>query len=392
MPWKEVKVVEQRVVFVRAVEAKRNSFSVLCEEFGISRKTGYKWIKRYRESEGVDALKDRSRAPDWSSERTHPVVRHELCLLRKRYPHWGPKKLLVKLPLRCKRKYKLPAVSTASRILKQAGLVEPRRKRRRTPPYMKPFRKVFAPNQLWCIDFKGHFRCVDGQKVYPLTITDAFSRYILCCEALTDPNGERVLRVMKRIFRKYGLPESIRSDNGPPFASVGAAGLSDLGVWWTRLGIKHERIEPGKPQQNGRHERMHLTLKHEVCSRPSLSALAQQVAFNKFIREFNFERPHEALGMKTPDEVYVKSDRYYSRQMRVKTLPEFTRGHVLVNSSGKIEWRGHKIIVSKVLRDQCLDVVRAGPKKWIFSFGPHQLGLFDEKCPAARLAKVLPLS
>lgn len=392
MPWKVMKTVEQRVEFVRSVGRQVNSFSSICEEFGISRKTGYKWLNRYRENENIDSLKDQSRAPDWSSQRTHPVVVWELCQLRKKYPHWGARKLLVKLPITIKRQYKVPAASTTARILKNAGLIQPRRRRRKTPPYTLPFEAVSAPNQLWCIDFKGHFQCENGVRIYPLTITDAFSRFILCCEGLIEPNGEQVLRVMKRIFRKYGLPEAIRSDNGVPFASVGVAGLSDLNVWWTRLNIRHERIEPGKPQQNGRHERMHLTLKQEVCRFPSRTPASQQQAFNKFIKEFNFERPHEALGMKTPDEVYVKSNRYYSKQIQTDFKFEFKSGHVLVNKGGRIDWKGYKIKVGKMLSGQCLEVHKVGATKWSFHFGPHNIGIYDETKPNPTLTKVLPMS
>lgn len=388
MPWKEVKIVEQRVEFVRAVEKSKNSFSAICEEFGVSRKTGYKWINRYYEFEDIDALKNQSRAPDWSPKRTHPVISYELCRLRKQYPHWGPKKLLVKMPLKYKKKYKMPSVSTASRILKNADLIKARKRRKKTPPYTKPFAAVTAPNQLWCIDFKGHFSCSNGIRVYPLTITDAFSRYILCCEVVTQPTTESVMRIMEKLFRKFGLPEAIRSDNGVPFASTAVAGLSDLNVWWTRLGIRHERIEPGMPQQNGRHERMHLTLKQEVCLRPSRTPMAQQQAFNKFTTEYNLERPHEALEMKTPSDLYVKSDRSYLRQMQIITVPEFTSGHVLVNKSGRIEWKGAKIEVGKVLRQQCLEVTKLSEKKWRFRYGPHEIGIFDERNPSKKLKSV----
>lgn len=385
MPWKEMKIVEQRVEFVRAVEREKESFTSTCEEFGISRKTGYKWLNRYRLYENVDALKDQSRAPDWSPNRVHPCVAHELCRLRRKHRHWGPKKLLVKMPVKYKGKYKMPSLSTASRILKNAGLVKCRKRRRKTPPCTNPFTTVTAPNQLWCIDFKGHFRCVNGVRVYPLTVTDAFSRYILCCQAVIEPRTEPVLKIMKRLFRKYGLPDAIRSDNGVPFASVGVAGLSELSIWWTRLEIRHERIEPGKPQQNGRHERMHLTLKQEVCLHPARSEVAQQQAFNKFVHEYNYERPHEAIGMKTPNEIYFKSARLYEKQMQEATLPEFDKGHVLVNKSGKIEWRGHKIKVGNALSNQCLEVRRAGSKRWSFHFGPHELGIFSEAKPEKAL-------
>jgi transposase InsO family protein len=385
MPWKEVKVIEQRLEFINAVERGRQSFTSLCDDYGISRKTGYKWINRYRESEDIESLRDQSREPDWSSRRTHPYIVYELCQLRKKYPHWGPKKLLKKLTFPRRRKYKIPSASTVSRILKQNGLIKPRRRRQRTPPYTRPFGKVTAPNQLWCIDFKGHFQCRNGQRIYPLTITDAFSRFILCCEVTTEPKSDRVFRIMRRVFRRYGLPEAIRSDNGVPFASVGINGLSELNVWWTRLGIKHERIEPGKPQQNGRHERMHLTLKREVCNRPSLTPSGQQQAFNTFMREYNFDRPHEALGMQTPSEIYVRSDRVYAKQLQSRFIPGFKIGSVLVQPSGHINWNGNKLFIGKMLAHQCLEVRREGLSKWSFSFGPHKLGSFNERRPTTKL-------
>ncbi len=392
-----MKIVEQRIEFVRAVERDEKSFSALCEDFGISRKTGYKWLNRYAECEEVDALKDQSRAPCWSKLRVDPPLAYEICELRRKYPHWGPKKLLVRLPPKIKEKYELPSLSTTSRILKREGLIRPRKSLRKTPPYTKPFKEVIAPNQLWCIDFKGHFKLRNGQRIYPLTITDAYSRYLLCCEVLAHPKTMPVFKIMEKIFRSYGLPEAIRSDNGVPFATVGTAGLSELNVWWTKLEIRHERIEPGKPQQNGRHERMHLTLKNEACLNPALTPRGQQLIFNEFQREYNFERPHEALNMKTPSEIYVRSARIYSPHLLESSFPKFGLAYAQVQNNGSVEWNGYRIEIGKVLKNQIVEIAPVSRKKWVFKFGPHLLGLFDERKPSERLVeitnkKVLPMS
>lgn len=397
MPWKEMKIVEQRVEFIRAVERDEKCFSALCEDFGISRKTGYKWLNRYRQWDDIEGLKDQSRAPIWSGLRVEPPLAYEICELRKKYPHWGPKKLLVKLPTKIKEKYRLPSLSTTSRILKREGLIKPRKRRRKTPPYTRPFANVTAPNQVWCIDFKGHFRTGNRQKIYPLTITDAYSRYLLCCEVLVEPKTGPVFEVMEKVFREYGLPEAIRSDNGVPFATTGVGGLSELNVWWAKLGIRHERIEPGKPQQNGRHERMHLTLKKEACYHPSVTPRGQQLIFNRFIKQYNIERPHEALGMKTPADLHVPSGRLYSPHLIENNFPKFGLDYAYVAKNGKVDWNGYKIEIGKVLKHQLVDVESINRRKWLFRFGPHILGTFDERKPTDRLVKetakkVLPMS
>jgi len=241
-----------------------------------------------------------------------------ICGCRKKHSTWGPEKILARLKKDHPRRTVWPTISTAGRILKRNGHIKPRKRRTKTPPYTKPFSEVTEPNQLWCIDFKGHFKSGDGTTVYPLTITDAFSRYILCCEALRTTELYGVAKIIEQVFKKYGLPEAIRSDNGTPFASTGVGGLTHLSVWWIRLGIRHERIKPGTPSQNGRHERMHRTLKAEACTNPATTFFGQRQKFNRYVAEFNEIRPHQALANRTPGEVYVPSmKRYAAEKLRM---------------------------------------------------------------------------
>ena len=283
----------ERVKFIAAMLEANESFTELCERFGISRKQGYKWKERY-ESGGVDALQDRSRAP-----KTHPhVVTEPLVELivqaRRKHPRWGPRKLLVILA----RQYptmEFPVASTVGEILRKRGLVGPKRRRLRNSPYPDALGGYDRPNAIWCADFKGHFP-VNGERCNPLTISDGFSRYLLCCRSLKSTVSEPVRVTFESVFREFGLPDAIRTDNGPPFSSLAPGGLSRLAVWWIRLGIRHERFMPGRPDQNGRHERMHSTLKAETARPPRSSFRAQQRAFDAFRDEYNRVRPHEALG------------------------------------------------------------------------------------------------
>ncbi len=255
-----------------------------------------------------------------------------------------------------------------------------RKRRRYTPPYTQPFANCTAPNQVWCIDFKGWFRTSDGTKCHPLTLTDAFSRYLLRCEILLEPCTGEVWTALESAFDEFGLPEVIRSDNGPPFASTGPGGLTELSVWWTRLGIRHERIEPGKPQQNGRHERFHLTLKQEAASPPEEDFRAQQRAFDRFRRVYNEERPHEALGQKTPAELYVPSARPLPAKIPLwdEADPDSMFEQSLVDSSGRAKWGRYRVDVGTALKHQLVNFRVAGDRQWLVTFGPVVLGVFDE--------------
>ena len=305
MPWSETCAMDERMRFVVAASEDDAVMSELCAEFGISRQTGYKVLARYRE-EGVEGLKERSRAPLSHGRAREEAVVEAVLALRERHPTWGPKKLRKKLGERLPG-VEPPARSTIGDWLRKEGLTSPRRPRRRCPPFTSPFLAADGPNAVWCADFKGWFLTGDRRRCDPLTISDAMSRYLLRCQALDRPDGAHARPVFEAAFCEFGLPLAIRSDNGPPFASIGAGGLSRLSVWWIKLGVKPERIEPGKPQQNGRHERMHRTLKAETADPPAASLAEQQRRFDAFRVIYNDERPHEALDFETPSALYRAS-------------------------------------------------------------------------------------
>jgi transposase InsO family protein len=346
----------------------------LCTAFQVSRKTGYKWVGRY-EAEGLDGLKDRSRAPHRHPNATPPEVVELLLEGRRKHPTWGPVKLMAWLD-RHQPGTAWPAPSTAGDILKRHGLVQGRRRRRRAEPRTQPFAEARQPNDVWCADFKGWFRTRDGSKCEPLTISDAMSRFVLECRGVESIAGEVVKPVFEKAFREYGLPLVMRTDNGPPFASRGLAGLSRLSVWWIKLGIRPERITPGKPQENGRHERFHLTLKHDVVAKPRSSLRAQQRAFNEYRTEFNFERPHEALDNKTPSEAYVPSPRPYPSSLPVVEYP----GHFEVRSvrhNGEMKWLGTNVYVTEALAGESVGLEQKSERHWTIFFGSVALGIMD---------------
>jgi transposase InsO family protein len=344
----------------------------LCKRHGISRKTGYKWIKRFMA--GCE-LGDRSSRPRHSPKAVAEWIEDAIVRARKQKPRWGPRKLRDAL-LRANPGAELPSVSTFALIFARNGLVRPRRKRRRsTPPFSAPLAHATGPNKVWCIDFKGHF-AVGRTRCYPLTITDAYSRYLIVCIGMTRTDGERVRRLMTTVFDEFGLPESIRSDNGPPFATTGLAGLSTLSAWWWRLGIRHERIEPGKPQQNGRHERMHLTLKQDVCDPPCGSLHAQQRAFDRFRKEYNVDRPHEALGGNVPDDYYERSSRCMPEAQRLRQPFAYPDGFetILVTKTGYISWNGRRVFISAALARHTLGMKWEDGGDWTLYFGTMLLG------------------
>jgi len=350
--------------------------SSLCRDHGISRETGYKWLRRF-EALGAAGLSDRSRRPHRSGlARAEEVVSAALALKRA-YPLYGPKKLRAKLE-GLHPDWAVPAASTIGEWLKQQGLVEPRRLRRRCPPYTEPFAAVRAPNDVWSTDFKGHFRTGDGRRCDPLTVKDAYSRYLLSCKAVAAPDHEHVQPRFERLFREFGLPLAIRSDNGPPFATIGAGGLSKLAVWWLKLGIKPERIEPGKPEQNGRHERMHETLKQAVADPPARSWHAQQAALERFRREYNEERPHEALGQKPPAAFYQPSSRSYPCRLHE---PEYAAEAAVrrVRCNGSIKWEGDLIFVSEALTGEPVGLTETISGDWQVCYGTIELGFIDRR-------------
>ena len=348
MPWKETCPMDQRVRFIVAVaEAEENrteSFASVCRRFGVSRRVGYKWVARY-DTGGVDGLKDKPRAPHRCPHRTPAHVRDLLVELRKEFPQWGPKKLRDVL-LGRRPELHLPAPSAIGVMLKDEGLIRPPKRRVRTPPSLMPLAPGEQPNDLWCVDFKGHFALGNGTRCHPLTITDHVTRYLLKCEALAQPREAPVRMHFERAFREFGMPLRIRSDNGPPFASTGLGGLSALSVWWIKLGIVPERIEPGQPQQNGRHERMHKTLKAECAIEEALPE--QQRVLDRFRGRYNDVRPHEALGGKTPASRYSPSTRPMPERLRSPEYPDAMKVRRL-DSSGSLCFAGKPFTFCRVL-------------------------------------------
>jgi putative transposase len=374
MPWREVWPMEEKLRFVAAVLDDECSMTELCESFGVSRKTGYKWLARYREY-GPEGLYELSRAPHRVPWAIAPEQGAAVLAMRRAHPSWGPKKLRVKLYERAPEQSQ-PAASTIGELLRRHGLIRPRKRRRHAVPNPGPLSVASNPNDVWSIDFKGWFRTQDGARCDPLTVSDGYSRYLLCTEALARPDYESCRAQLKRVFGEYGLPRVIRSDNGAPFASLGAGGLSRLGVWWVKLGIWPERIEPGKPEQNGRHERMHKTLKAETAAAPAANLAQQQQRFDRFRHEYNHERPHEALGQTPPAQHYSPSPRLYPARLEVPLYPPdyLVRR---VRSTGEIKWRGELVFVSEPLIGEIVGLKETPTGDAELYFGPLPLGLID---------------
>jgi len=350
------------------------SMASLCREFGISRKTGYKIFERYEQC-GLEGLSDRTRRPFRYANQLPEPVEAAIVAARREKPHWGARKIRERLLRRLPHAVKVPACSTIHAVLDRHGLVtHPRRSRTRTEG--TPLSEGARPNELWCTDYKGEFMLGDRHYCYPLTVTDHASRYLLLCEALESNREELAFSAFERLFQERGLPRAIRSDNGVPFASPnGLFNLSKLSVWWLRLGIGIERIKPGHPQQNGRHERMHLTLKQETTRPAGANVLQQQAKFDQFIEEFNNERPHEALDMKCPAEVYIPSCCPY------RGIPEphypFHDRTVMVTSCGRLCLYRKKINLSTCLAGQAVGVKEVDDGIWLVSFMEYDLGYID---------------
>jgi putative transposase len=373
MPWQGVCPMELRMRFVNAVLTEEDSITALCEEYGVSRKTGYKWLTRFQ-AQGPAGLAERSRAPHVVPWAVSQAQTEAIIALRRQHPSWGPKKLRAKLLTRAPAQ-PWPAMSTIGDLLQREGLSRRRKPRRRATPTPSGVPPILAPNEVWCIDFKGWFRTGDGATCYPLTVTDAFSRYLLCCRAIT-PDYDGCRRELERLFRERCLPQMLLSDNGPPFASLAAGGLSRLSIWWIKLGIRPIRIVPGKPQQNGRHERMHKTLKAETAQPPAATLAAQQRRFDHFRAEFNHERPHEALGQAVPAAVYTPSLRPYPARLEDPPYPSHFALR-RVRSNGEIKWQGELIFVAKPLAGEVIGLQEDDEGDAQVYFGPVQLGSID---------------
>lgn len=382
MPWKETCAVEERKKFIEAAQAKSMPFSELCRRFGVSRETGYTWVERYHQ-QGVTGLEDRSRAPKRRPWALSAEMAKRLIALRKKRPSWGPRKMLGYLELHHP-ELELPAASTVGELLRREGLVTPRR-RKRWPAGATPtgLEAVSAPNDCWAVDFKGQF-VVDHEYCYPLTTSDLFSRFLLGCTALRSTETLGVRAAFERLFHEYGLPGAIRSDNGVPFSSVALGGLSTLAVWWVRLGIRLERIPPGKPQHNGRHERMHKTMKAEACRPPAPHLDAQQDRFDAFRLDFNTERPHEALANEVPAAVYEPSQRSYPSTLAELEYP----GHFAmrrVRHDGSIKLLSQELYLSEPLAREVVGLEELDDRLWHLHFGPVFLGIIDGRGHRLRL-------
>jgi putative transposase len=365
---------DERIRFVaRLLEGEK--MAPLCREVGISRKTGYELFKKYKDC-GVAAFTDRSRRPYRQANRLPAQLEAVIVRLKREYPGWGAPKIREKLRRQSTAPH-LPAISTVHAVLDRHGLVK-RRRRRRPAATGTTLSRPTEANALWCADYKGEFMLGDRRYCYPLTITDFASRYLLTCEALSTTQEKFAFSVFERTFKEFGLPRAIRTDNGVPFASAHALyGLSKLAVWWLRLGIDIERIKPGHPQQNGRHERMHLTLKKEATKPAAANVLQQQARFDAFVDQFNRERPHQALGMKVPADVYARSSRVY-RGLEELTYP-FHDGTFTVTQCGRICFKGRKVNLSHVFAGQNVGVTQVGERVWLVTFMRYDLGYFDDE-------------
>ena len=364
---------DQRVAFIADWLRDEWTMTELAARYQISRKTAYKWVERY-EADPAHGLAERSRAPHTHGRACAEEMRAAVLALRRRHPRWGPKKLRALLQERHPRRT-WPAASTMGDWLREAGLSEARRRTRYTVPLTQPLAAAAAPNDVWTADFKGWFRTADGTRCDPLTVADACSRFVLCCR-IVAPSERGVRPWFERAFREYGLPRALRTDNGSPFATTGAGQLSHLAVWWLKLGIQLDRIDPGHPEQNGRHERFHLTLQAETSTPPASTARAQQGRFDRLRKEFNTVRPHEALGQQPPARFYQSSPRPYPTRL---ADPWYDATHQVrrVKETGQINWHGDLVFVSEAVRGELIGLRETERGDWTVRFMDVELGRLD---------------
>ncbi len=381
MGWKTSGVMDEKIRFVVEYERDQLSMRELCARFEISRETGHVWLRRYRQY-GLKGLVELDRAPRHHPNQTGAAVEAAVLDLREAHMRWGPRKLK-RILERDQPGRPWPATSTMGEIIRRAALVLPRKQRRRTEPYTQPLAHAGESNRVWCADFKGWFKAGDGARVDPLTITDAWSRYLLRAQAVEKADTERVRAIFEAAFREYGMPEAIRTDNGPPFASSAVGGLSRLAVWWTRLGIEHERIQAGHPEQNGRHERMHRTLKQDL--RPAADWRGQQRELDRFRHDYNQVRPHEALGMQTPASAYEPSLRPYPQQLPEVAYPDWMEVR-MIKAHGHFRWKKHDVFLSEVLWGEPVGLMPELDRTYTVYFAHLPLARFDPaSCKLARL-------
>lgn len=375
MPWKELKPMDQKIQFIADYTRQVGSISELCQRYGISRKTGYKWIQRYTEL-GLSGLAEQSKKPQYHPLQTPLKIRRRIIEIRNasRIP-LGAKKISVILAQELAA-IDVPSPSTINNILKAEGLVKPRRKRRRVSPYGKALRAGSKPNDLWSVDFKGQFKLTNRQWCYPLTVMDDYSRYLLAIESQRNVRTVETRKSFERLFCEFGLPERIRSDNGVPFATKATGGLSALSIWWIKLGIRPERIAAGQPQQNGRHERMHKTLKAAATKPPSASFSSQQRRFDVFRGAYNSERPHEALFQQMPRDWFTPSSRTYPCPLMPIEYPRYFEVRK-VASSGVVYWHSGQAYISHLLAGEWVGLEEIGENIYDVYFSFYRLGRLD---------------
>jgi putative transposase len=375
---------EEKVRFVVEYEQDNYSMTELCQRYGVARETGYVWLRRYREK-GLAGLVELNRVALHHRNQTPKETEQAVLELRQAHMRWGPRKLKRVLE-REQAHQRWPAASTMGELLKREGLVVGRKKRRGTAPYTEPLAHADGPNRVWCADFKGWFRTGDGERIDPLTITDAYSRFLLRCQAVEKTDTQRARAIFEAAFREYGMPQAIRTDNGAPFASSAVGGLSRLAVWWMKLGIVPERIEAGHPEQNGRHERMHRTLKQETASPAAANRRAQQRVFDHFRGEYNEQRPHEALGMHPPALLYEPSPRPYPARV---PEPEYPATMLVrsVHHQGQIRWKKHDVVLSQVLWGERVGLLPVDERWFTIYFAQFAIARFD-----SYKLRIVPLS
>ncbi len=377
MPWTETCVMDERVKFIIEVLDGTYSMSELCSYYNISRKSGYKWLDRYQQG-GMESLRDRSRAPHAHPNETSAQVKQAILAIKSRFSKWGAPKIRVRLEREYPGWDSYPAVSTIGLFLREQNLTCPRKRRRKATPTESPLTNGLYANHVWCADFKGHFNTGNGHRCNPLTITDHASRYLLCCRHLDRMSYKLTKMRFERAFGEYGLPEVIRTDNGSPFASRGLGGLSRLSYWWIRLGIYPERIKPGHPEQNGRHERMHKTLKDHTAKPPAKTLAKQQDRFNEFHKEYNDERPHEALQMLTPSDCYSCSTRQFPSRLPQVYYPE----HMLptyVRLHGDINYKGRRLFTTESLQGEYVGIEQMDEDTSLLWYCNYLLGRIDHR-------------
>lgn len=376
MPWNNTCPMNERQKFIRDWLTRNATVLGLCEEYGISRKTGYKWIIRFRR-EGDRGLNDKSRKPRSHPWTTDSRIEQEILRFRAMHPFWGPRKISSRLG-KLNPAVEWPAASTIGSILKRHGIIVPRRRRVRTPAFVGALSGGYAPNDVWAADFKGWFRTRDGSRIDPFTLSDISSRYLLRCHGVSKTNWSNIQAQLTVAFQEFGLPRRFRTDNGPPFASCGLCGLSRLAVWLIKLGVTPERIRPGHPEENGVHERMHRTLKQATAKPPKGTSDEQQDAFDAFRIEYNEQRPHEALGMRTPSELYASSPRSFPKELpRV----EYQSGMLVrkISETGQFNWKDRPIFVSRALMFERVGLRETDNGIWDLYFKDMKLGQIDLK-------------